>query len=88
MSAKSLNLKTEKPRPRHSYSFDRDVRRRPARKRTSNEQLAMLLEVFEKTDSPSYDVREDLAAKVGMSNREVQVGFMKIWEKSYLQEIW
>ncbi|GAA5944653.1 hypothetical protein JCM10213_008099 [Rhodosporidiobolus nylandii] len=46
---------------------------RRQRKRITPEQLARLTEVFEMTDSPSYDVRDSLGAAIGMSNREVQV---------------
>lgn len=48
-------------------------RKKPARKRTSPEQLNELCAVFERTDSPSFDIREVLSQKLGMTNREVQV---------------
>ncbi|GAA6001706.1 hypothetical protein JCM10207_002276 [Rhodosporidiobolus poonsookiae] len=48
---------------------------RPKRKRITPEQLVELTGVFETTDSPSYDVRDKLGAKIGMTNREVQVWF-------------
>ncbi|TPX31475.1 hypothetical protein SmJEL517_g05181 [Synchytrium microbalum] len=50
-------------------------RKRPARKKTSPEQLAELVSVFEKTDSPSFETREVLSKKLGMSNREIQIWF-------------
>ncbi|CAG8566103.1 3776_t:CDS:2 [Acaulospora morrowiae] len=45
------------------------------RKRITQEQLADLVAMFEQTDTPSYDVREKLAKKLNMTNREVQVWF-------------
>ncbi|CAJ0834571.1 11460_t:CDS:2, partial [Entrophospora sp. SA101] len=45
------------------------------RKRITQDQLIDLMSVFEKTDTPSYDVREKLAKKLKMTNREVQVWF-------------
>jgi len=43
------------------------------RKRITQEQLQDLVAMFEQTDTPSYDVREKLAKKLNMTNREVQV---------------
>jgi Homeodomain len=43
------------------------------RKRISPEQLKALLEVFEQTDTPSSQLREELAERLKMSKREVQV---------------
>ncbi|TPX65052.1 hypothetical protein SpCBS45565_g05462 [Spizellomyces sp. 'palustris'] len=54
---------------------ERGPRRKPKRKRTSPEQLSDLLSVFDKTDTPSYEIREQLAKKLRMTNREVQVWF-------------
>jgi len=45
------------------------------RKRISPEQLKALLEIFQKTDTPSSEVRERLAEQLNMSKREVQVWF-------------
>ncbi|KAI8577178.1 hypothetical protein K450DRAFT_253230 [Umbelopsis ramanniana AG] len=45
------------------------------RKRISPEQLKALLEVFEQTDTPSSQLREELAERLNMSKREVQVWF-------------
>ncbi|KAI9285665.1 hypothetical protein BC943DRAFT_336967 [Umbelopsis sp. AD052] len=45
------------------------------RKRISPEQLKSLLEVFEQTDTPSSQLREELAERLNMSKREVQVWF-------------
>ncbi|CAG8475884.1 580_t:CDS:2 [Diversispora eburnea] len=45
------------------------------RKRITQEQLADLVSMFDQTDTPSYDVREKLAKKLNMTNREVQVWF-------------
>ncbi|SGY35029.1 BQ5605_C002g01717 [Microbotryum silenes-dioicae] len=45
------------------------------RKRIMPEQLEHLCELFDRTDSPTYDIREQVGFKVGMSNREVQVWF-------------
>lgn len=43
------------------------------RKRISQEQFQRLMEVFEQTDTPSSEVRENLAQELGMTKREVQV---------------
>ncbi|GBB83628.1 hypothetical protein RclHR1_10320006 [Rhizophagus clarus] len=45
------------------------------RKRITQEQLQDLVAMFDQTDTPSYDVREKLAKKLNMTNREVQVWF-------------
>jgi hypothetical protein len=47
--------------------------RRPKRKRILNEQLRILVQVFEETTKPTYDLREHLSQRLGMTNREVQV---------------
>ena len=43
------------------------------RKRISPDQFKRLMEVFEQTDTPSSEVRENLANELGMTKREVQV---------------
>ncbi|ORZ27235.1 hypothetical protein BCR41DRAFT_151831 [Lobosporangium transversale] len=43
------------------------------RKRITPEQLEDLVGLFEKTDTPSFEIRESLAKKLGMTNREIQV---------------
>ncbi|KAJ1988875.1 hypothetical protein GGI25_002085 [Coemansia spiralis] len=45
------------------------------RKRITPEQLKELTTVFEKTDTPTHDIREELSKKLNMTNREVQVWF-------------
>ncbi|KAJ2076726.1 hypothetical protein H4R24_005538 [Coemansia sp. RSA 988] len=45
------------------------------RKRITQEQLKELTAVFEKTDTPTHDIREELSKNLGMTNREVQVWF-------------
>ncbi|KAJ2374879.1 hypothetical protein IW150_002860 [Coemansia sp. RSA 2607] len=45
------------------------------RKRISPEQLKELTAVFDKTDTPTHDIREELSKKLNMTNREVQVWF-------------
>ncbi|KAI8376393.1 homeobox domain-containing protein [Radiomyces spectabilis] len=45
------------------------------RKRISAEQCKRLMEVFDTTNTPSSDVREELAHELGMTSREVQVWF-------------
>ncbi|KAJ9051849.1 hypothetical protein DSO57_1000509 [Entomophthora muscae] len=45
------------------------------RKRFHPDQLSHLISIFETTTTPSFDVREELAKKLGMTNREVQVWF-------------
>ncbi|KXN70628.1 hypothetical protein CONCODRAFT_78748 [Conidiobolus coronatus NRRL 28638] len=51
------------------------VDNRPKRKRITQEQLVDLLAMFEQTNTPSFEVREQLANKLNMTNREVQVWF-------------
>jgi hypothetical protein len=43
------------------------------RKRISSSQYNRLMEVFDQTDTPSSEIRENLAAELDMSKREVQV---------------
>ncbi|KAG0056066.1 hypothetical protein BGZ83_006503 [Gryganskiella cystojenkinii] len=52
-----------------------DQPKKAKRKRITPEQLEDLVGLFEKTDTPSFEVREKLAKKLGMSNREIQVWF-------------
>ena len=46
---------------------------KPKRKRISPEQFCLLTELFQQTDTPSHELREKLAKKLKMTNREVQV---------------
>ncbi|SCZ90318.1 BZ3500_MvSof-1268-A1-R1_Chr1-3g01913 [Microbotryum saponariae] len=55
--------------------FDGPGQVKQKRKRIMPEQLEHLCELFDRTDSPTYDMREQVAVKVGMTNREVQVWF-------------
>ncbi|KAH8921714.1 homeobox-domain-containing protein, partial [Atractiella rhizophila] len=48
---------------------------KPKRKRITPEQLEVLTELFEQTDTPSFEIRESLAGRLSMTNREVQVWF-------------
>ncbi|KAI5474399.1 homeobox protein YOX1/YHP1 [Pseudohyphozyma bogoriensis] len=48
---------------------------KPKRKRITPEQFSALTSLFDQTESPSFDVREQLGLKLGMTNREVQVWF-------------
>ncbi|KAF8986759.1 hypothetical protein BGZ52_007717 [Haplosporangium bisporale] len=52
-----------------------DQPKKAKRKRITTEQLEHLVGLFEKTDTPSFEIRESLAKKLGMSNREIQVWF-------------
>ncbi|KAJ2779179.1 hypothetical protein H4R18_004158 [Coemansia javaensis] len=45
------------------------------RKRITPDQLKELTAVFEKTDTPTHDIREALSKRLNMTNREVQVWF-------------
>lgn len=51
---------------------------KPKRKRISPDQFCLLSELFEQTDTPSHELRERLAKKLEMTNREVQVFFFCI----------
>jgi len=53
--------------------MEADQPKKAKRKRITPEQLEDLVGLFEKTDTPSFEVREKLAKKLGMSNREIQV---------------
>ncbi|KAI8968357.1 homeobox domain-containing protein, partial [Mycotypha africana] len=48
---------------------------RPKRKRITPDQLHILTELFQQTDTPNHDLREKIAKKLNMTNREVQVWF-------------
>ncbi|ORY92231.1 homeobox domain-domain-containing protein, partial [Syncephalastrum racemosum] len=48
---------------------------KPKRKRISPEQFQALSQLFEQTDTPNFELREKLAQKLKMTNREVQVWF-------------
>ncbi|KAF9114945.1 hypothetical protein BGX27_009375 [Mortierella sp. AM989] len=52
-----------------------DQPKKAKRKRITPEQLEDLVGLFEKTDTPSFEIRESLAHKLGMTNREIQVWF-------------
>lgn len=55
--------------------MDSNNEAKPKRKRIPHEKLVKLQQLFETTDTPSYEVREQLAVKLDMTNREVQVWF-------------
>ncbi|KAG2187794.1 hypothetical protein INT44_005484 [Umbelopsis vinacea] len=66
--------------PRSSFAeqdskLDDQPAKKAKRKRITPEQLVDLLALFEKTDTPSFEVREKLANQLNMTNREVQVWF-------------
>ncbi|KAI9314410.1 Homeodomain-like protein, partial [Dichotomocladium elegans] len=48
---------------------------RPKRKRISPDQFQALSDIFEHTDTPNFELREQLALRLNMTNREVQVWF-------------
>ncbi|KAG0093231.1 hypothetical protein BGZ93_007951 [Podila epicladia] len=58
-----------------SMELATDQPKKAKRKRITTEQLEHLVGLFEKTDTPSFEIRESLAKKLGMSNREIQVWF-------------
>lgn len=59
--------------PPNVTSCEQIMPQKVKRKRITQEQLQDLVAMFEQTDTPSYDVREKLAKKLNMTNREVQV---------------
>ncbi|CAO0803257.1 unnamed protein product [Mucor circinelloides] len=59
---------------RQKKPIQEDVNK-PKRKRITPEQFCLLTELFQETDTPSHDIREALAKKLNMTNREVQVWF-------------
>ncbi|KAL1920601.1 uncharacterized protein VTP21DRAFT_978 [Calcarisporiella thermophila] len=52
-----------------------DPSTKPKRRRITPEQLAELESLFEVTDTPSFDIRESVGKRLGMTNREVQIWF-------------
>ncbi|CAO0797649.1 unnamed protein product [Mucor circinelloides] len=52
-----------------------EVINKPKRKRITPYQLAILSDLFASTDTPNYQLRENTASKLNMTNREVQVWF-------------
>jgi len=60
----------------NDQSNNQPVPQKVKRKRITQEQLQDLVAMFEQTDTPSYDVREKLAKKLSMTNREVQVNYL------------
>ncbi|GAA6021346.1 hypothetical protein JCM11491_004754 [Sporobolomyces phaffii] len=48
---------------------------RPKRKKITQAQLTKLVETFNTTDNPGFEVRDSVGKEIGMSNREVQVWF-------------
>lgn len=46
---------------------------KPKRKRITPYQLTVLSDLFASTDTPNYQLRENTASKLNMTNREVQV---------------
>lgn len=72
---------------------DHDRLGRPKRKRIGPEQLAVLLDLFNLTDTPSYEQREKVAGTLAMSNREVQVSrllllFEELAKRSQVAGFW
>ncbi|KAG2200112.1 hypothetical protein INT46_004066 [Mucor plumbeus] len=65
-------LQQKMKRQKKSIQEDAD---KPKRKRITPEQFCLLTELFQQTDTPSHDLRETLAKKLNMTNREVQVWF-------------
>lgn len=61
----------------HPISQTTPAPTKPKRKRISQEQFQALSELFEQTDTPNYELREKLAHKLNMTNREVQVCIKK-----------
>lgn len=61
------------PLMHHFFSFSLVDVDKPKRKRITPEQFCLLTELFQETDTPSHDIREALAKKLNMTNREVQV---------------
>lgn len=73
VAVKSERKKTSTSNAAHSRSPEGDKSVRPKRKRISQDQLNVLLNLFTQTDTPSFELRENVAQQLGMSNREVQV---------------
>ncbi|KAI8641850.1 hypothetical protein BD408DRAFT_483169 [Parasitella parasitica] len=52
-----------------------EVVNKPKRKRITPYQFTILSDLFASTDTPNYQLRENTASKLNMTNREVQVWF-------------
>ncbi|CEP12031.1 hypothetical protein [Parasitella parasitica] len=52
-----------------------EVINKPKRKRITPYQFTILSDLFASTDTPNYQLRENTATKLNMTNREVQVWF-------------
>lgn len=61
------------------------------RKRISPVQYNRLMEIFDQTDTPSSEIRENLADELKMTKREVQVKKLKhshIWHVKFLNIVY
>ncbi|KAI8882848.1 homeobox-domain-containing protein [Backusella circina FSU 941] len=75
MTTIRLSKDNEDTLPRAKRQKKSEEGGKPKRKRITTEQLCLLSELFKQTDTPSHDIREKLAKRLNMTNREVQVWF-------------
>ncbi|KAI8064820.1 homeobox domain-containing protein [Gilbertella persicaria] len=52
-----------------------EANNKPKRKRITPYQLSILSDLFKSTDTPNYELRENIAERLSMTNREVQIWF-------------
>ncbi|KAI9481136.1 MAG: homeobox domain-containing protein [Benjaminiella poitrasii] len=71
----SIVINEHKRPKRRSLVVIEDTINKPRRKRITPEQFCLLTESFQQTDTPNHELREKLAKKLNMTNREVQVWF-------------
>ncbi|KAI8579424.1 hypothetical protein K450DRAFT_280825 [Umbelopsis ramanniana AG] len=75
-SSITLLLNPKDDSPTRSTSIKKAMSTTKAkRKRITPDQFSQLMALFEHNDTPSYEIRDKLAGKIGMSNREIQVWF-------------
>jgi hypothetical protein len=73
-SSITLLLNPKDDSPTRSTSIKKAMSTTKAkRKRITPDQFSQLMALFEHNDTPSYEIRDKLAGKIGMSNREIQV---------------
>ncbi|KAJ1927402.1 hypothetical protein IWQ60_002952 [Tieghemiomyces parasiticus] len=71
----AASLPTLAPVAHYTYPAVPGSPAKPKRRKITEEQLKLLTEVFAQTDTPNYEIREDLSKRLHMTNRDIQVWF-------------